>query len=42
MGLRIFKDKHRSCGGLPANTGGAGARYRVACFAGTPASTGDM
>ncbi|RRV67391.1 diguanylate cyclase [Pseudomonas sp. p99-361] len=26
--------------GVPANTGAAGARHRVACFAGTPAPTG--
>ncbi|PPB15915.1 diguanylate cyclase [Pseudomonas sp. p99-361] len=25
--------------GVPANTGGAGARHRVACFAGKPAPT---
>ncbi len=43
MGLHISKDKHRSVGaGVPANTGEAGARHRFACFAGTPASTGDM
>ncbi|PPB14958.1 diguanylate cyclase [Pseudomonas sp. p99-361] len=27
--------------GVPANTGAAGARHRVACFAGTPAPTMD-
>ncbi|PLP87593.1 diguanylate cyclase [Pseudomonas sp. FFUP_PS_41] len=27
--------------GAPANTGVAGAIHRVACFAGTPAPTGD-
>jgi len=26
--------------GMPANTGGAGARHSVACFAGKPAPTG--
>ncbi|QKL04772.1 diguanylate cyclase [Pseudomonas sp. NY5710] len=27
--------------GEPANTGEAGANHRVACFAGSPAPTGD-
>ena len=43
MGLRISEGNTAPVGaGLPANTGKAGARQRVACFAGTPASTGDM
>ena len=43
MGLRISEGNTAPVGaGLPANTGEAGAKHRVACFAGTPAPTGDM
>ncbi|QKK99865.1 hypothetical protein GEV38_24465 [Pseudomonas sp. 13159349] len=48
--LRGLARSHRYCAGfktgavpvgagLPANTGAAGARQRVACFAGKPAPT---
>jgi hypothetical protein len=43
MGLRNSEsDTDPVEAGLPANTGEAGTTHRVACFAGTPAPTGDI